>query len=76
MRTAHSEIKTDMALERMPSSRFVTNELVLEHAILAYNILRMSGQESIGRRGTATKHKVRRRRTRTVNSNMIMMAGA
>ena len=71
----HSEIKTDMNLERLPSGKFETNELVLELAILAYNILRMIGQESIGRRGTATKHEVRRRRLRTVIGNMIMMAG-
>ncbi len=68
----HSEIKTDMDLERLPSSKFETNELVLELAILAYNILRMIGQESIGRKGTETKHTVRRRRLRTVIGNMIM----
>ena len=71
----HSEIKTDMDMERLPSGKFETNELVLELAILAYNILRMIGQESIGRKGTKTKHKVRRRRLRTVIGNMIMMAG-
>ena len=70
----HSEIKTDMDLERLPSGKFETNELVLELAILAYNILRMIGQESIGRKGTETKHTVRRRRLRTVIGNMIMMA--
>lgn len=70
----HSEIKTDMDLERLPSGKFGTNELVIELAILAYNILRMIGQESIGRRGTQTKHKVRRRRLRTVIGNLIMMA--
>lgn len=70
----HSEIKTDMDLERLPSGKFSANELVLELAIIAYNILRMIGQESIGRRGTETKHKVRRRRLRTVIGNMIMMA--
>jgi len=70
----HSEIKTDMDLERLPSGKFSTNELVMELAIIACNILRMIGQESIGRRGTETKHKVRRRRLRTVIGNMIMMA--
>lgn len=70
----HSEIKTDMDMERLPSGKFETNELVLELAILAYNILRMIGQESIGRKGTETKHTVRRRRLRTVIGNMIMMA--
>ncbi len=59
-------------VERLPSGKFDTNELVLELTILAYNILRMIGQESIGRR--KTRHKVHRRRLRTVISNMIMMA--
>ena len=56
----HSEIKTDMDVERLPSGKFDTNELVLELTILAYNILRMIGQETIGRR--KTRHKVHRRR--------------
>ena len=68
----HSEIKTDMNVERLPSGKFDTNELVIELTILAYNILRMIGQESIGRR--KTRHKVRRRRLRTVIGSMIMMA--
>ena len=33
----HSELKTDMDLERLPSGKFETNELVLELAILSYN---------------------------------------
>ena len=69
----HSEIKTDMDVERLPSGKFDTNELVLELTILAYNILRMIGQETIGRQ--KTRHKVRRRRLRTVISNLVMMAG-
>ena len=69
----HSEIKTDMDVERLPSGKFDTNELVLELTILAYNILRMIGQESIGRR--KTRHKVKRHRLRTVISNLVMMAG-
>ncbi len=63
-----------MDLERLPSGKFETNELVLELAVLAYNILRMIGQESIGRKGTAPKHKVRRRRLRTIIGNLVMMA--
>ena len=42
----HSEIKTDMDVERLPSGKFETNELVLELTVLAYNILRLIGQES------------------------------
>jgi hypothetical protein len=39
----HSEIKTDMDVERLPSGKFETNQLVLELTILAYNILRTMG---------------------------------
>ena len=45
-----------MDLERLPYGKFETNGLVLELAVLAYNILRMFGQESISRRVIATKH--------------------
>jgi len=68
----HSEIKTDMDAERLPSGKFDTNELVIELIILAYNILRMIGQESVGRR--QPRHKIKRRRIRTVINNLIMMA--
>ncbi|MCD8235224.1 MAG: IS1380 family transposase [Prevotellaceae bacterium] len=70
----HSEIKTDMDLERLPSEKFATNELVMELAIIAYNILRMIGQESVGLKVGLPRHNVRRRRARTVISNLIMMA--
>jgi hypothetical protein len=34
----HSELKTDMDVERLPSGKFETNELVLELAMIAYNL--------------------------------------
>ena len=42
----HSAIKTDMDVERFPSGKFDTNELVLELTVLAYNILRVIGQKN------------------------------
>ena len=70
----HSEIKSDMDLERLPSGRFATNALVLELGMIAYNILRMIGQGTIGGRAPHQKREVKRRRLRTVIGNMIMMA--
>ena len=70
----HSEIKTDMDIERLPSGKFDTNALVLELTIIAYNILRMIGQGAIGARAPRQKRDVKRRRMRTVISNLIMMA--
>jgi len=72
----HSEIKTDMDVERLPSGKFETNGLVLELTILAYNILRMIGQESLREDDARSmKRPVKRRRLRTVIANLIMIAG-
>jgi hypothetical protein len=72
----HSEIKTDMDVERLPSGKFATNELVLELTILAYNILRMIGQESLKKEdGGKRKASIKRRRLRTVIGNLILIAG-
>ena len=70
----HSEVKTDMDLERLPSGKFATNALVLELGMIAYNILRMIGQGTIGGRAPCQKRNVKRRRLRTVISNLIMLA--
>ena len=63
----HSEIKTDMGVERLPSGKFDTNELVLELTLVAYNILRMLGQETVSQGKAPVKRAVQRRRLRTVN---------
>ena len=35
----HSEFKTDMDMERLPSGKFATNSLIITLGMLAYNIL-------------------------------------
>jgi hypothetical protein len=42
----HSEFKTDMDLERLPSGKFDTNFLVCALAAVAMNILRLIGKRS------------------------------
>ena len=71
----HSEIKTDMDVERLPSGKFDSNKLVLELTVIAYNILRIIGQESLKKRDDPSRKKVRRRRLRTVISNLMQFAG-
>jgi len=72
----HSEIKTDMDVERLPSGKFDTNKLVIELTILAYNILRIMGQVSLDNASSPeTSHPVKRRRLRTVINNLILIAG-
>ena len=68
----HSEIKTDMDVERLPSGKFGTNALVLELTIIAYNLLRMIGQESLKHKPDAKK-VVKRRRIRTVIQNLMLI---
>ncbi len=71
----HSEIKTDMGVERLPSGKFDTNELVLELTVIAYNILRMIGQEAVRQGNAPAKRIVSRKRVRTVIQNLIHFAG-
>ncbi|TCS75731.1 hypothetical protein EDD64_106108 [Effusibacillus lacus] len=53
-------------LERLPSGKFATNNLVLHFGIFAYNLLRIVGQESLKKEDAPLKNKVIRRRIRTV----------
>jgi hypothetical protein len=70
----HSEIKTDMDLERLPSGKFKTNDLILHIGLLAYNILRIIGQKTIGHKNVPIRKKVKRRRLKTVIKDMILLA--
>ena len=42
--------------------------------MIAYNIFRMIGQGTIGGRAPRQKREIKRRRLRTVISNLVMMA--
>lgn len=76
----HSELKSDMDLERLPSGYFQTNALILLLGMLAYNILRLCGQESLREdngsleKRPAYRRKAARRRIRTVMQDLIYMA--
>ena len=76
----HSEIKTDMDLERLPSEHFSTNSDIMTLALMAYNLLRLCGQESLrednGNLENQAPHrkKAKRRRLRTVMQDLIYMA--
>jgi hypothetical protein len=43
----HSELKSDLDLERLPSGKFATNALMLSLGLVAYNLLRLSGQTAL-----------------------------
>ena len=67
----HSELKTDIDVDRLPSGKCTTNALMLELAMTAYNLLQMIGQESLKHK-QPEKRKVRRRRLRIVLSNLML----
>ena len=77
----HSEIKSDMDLERLPSGRFSANAFILLLGMLGYNLLRLCGQESLREDNgnlekiPALRKPAHRRRIRTVMLDLIYMAG-
>lgn len=70
----HSEFKTDMDMERLPSGKFATNSLVMILGKLAFNLLRIIGQQSLKTGLLKRKRKVQRIRIRTVLQDLMYMA--
>ena len=78
----HSEFKTDLDIERLPSGKFATNALVLGCSsarvlgcsALAYNILRWIGQSGLIGPLSPVRHPAKRRRIRTVMQEMMYLA--
>lgn len=70
----HSEFKTDLDIERLPSGKFATNALVLACATVAYNILRWLGQNGLTGPGAPLRHPAKRRRIRTVMQELMYLA--
>jgi hypothetical protein len=68
----HSELKTDMGIERLASGKFAVNKILLGIAMNAYNALRFLGQSSVERK-TPMKH--RRKRLGKVIRDLICVAG-
>ncbi len=71
----HSEIKTDLDMERLPSGKFATNALVLTCVGMAYNMLRLIGQKGLLGDNSPVRHPAKRRRIRTVIQELITIAG-
>jgi hypothetical protein len=71
----HSEFKTDMDLERLPSGKFDTNYLVCAMAAVAMNILRLMGQNALLSKDAPVRHSAKRRRIKTVLQEVMYKAG-
>jgi hypothetical protein len=70
----HSEFKTDLDIERLPSGKFATNDLVLAMAALIYNILRYIGLVGLIGPDAPVRHEAKRRRIRTVMPELMYLA--
>jgi len=77
----HSELKTDMDLERLPSGKFATNDLILRLGMMAYNVLRLIGQAGLNENRKLKKDqsaplpkKVKRRRVGSVIRDFLYVA--
>ena len=71
----HSEFKSDMDLERLPSGKFDTNFLVCSLAAVAMNILRLIGQNALIGKDAPLRHAAKRRRMKTVMQELMFKAG-
>ena len=70
----HSEFKSDLDLERLPSGKFKTNALIMALGAFAYNILRLIGQLGLLGEHSPVRHPAKRRRIKTVIQEMIYLA--
>jgi len=70
----HSEIKTDLDLERLPSGKFDTNDCVLHLGAFAYNCLRLLGQLGLTGEIAPIRHPAKRRRLKTVLQEVMYRA--
>ena len=72
----HSEIKTDLDSERLPSGKFETNQLVLQLTALAYNLLRIAGQIYLGhsKKNSGKKDNRSRIRMKSILKHIVYIA--
>jgi len=69
----HAEFKGELDLERLPSGKFKTNQLVLHCALVAYNNLRLIGQLANESHLLPLRKPARRRRLKTVIQNLMYL---
>jgi hypothetical protein len=67
----HSEMKSELDLERLPSGKFNTNALVFQMGCLAYNVLRVLG--ILGKAVFKSRHPAKRKRLKTVIQELILI---
>lgn len=70
----HAEFKGEIDLERLPSGKYKTNQLILHCALLAYNNLRLIGQLANQSQAIPLRKAAQRRRLKTVIQNLMYLA--
>ena len=70
----HSEFRSDLDTERLPSGKFATNALVLGVSMLAYNLLRWIGQDGLLGPDSPKRKQAKRRRIKTVRQELMYLA--
>ena len=70
----HSEIKTDLDLERLPSGKFETNDAIVHLASFAYGFRRLLGQLGLTGEIAPIRHPAKRRRLKTVLQEIMYRA--
>ncbi len=71
----HSELKSDLDVERLPSGKLCANRIILLCAMVAFNLLRTIGQEALQHAHLAPqKINVKRWRMKTILQNLIYCA--
>jgi hypothetical protein len=70
----HSEFKTDLDIERLPSGKFATNDLIMTLSAYSYNILRWIGLIGLLGNMSPVRHSAKRRRLRTVIQELMYLA--
>ena len=69
----HSEFKTTLDIERLPSGKFDTNDLVVGMAAFAYNLLRSIGLIGLLGEIYPVRHPAKRRRLKTVIQELMYL---
>ena len=70
----HSEFKTDLDIERLPSGKFTTNDLIMTLSAYSYNILRWIGLIGLIGNISPVRHPAKRRRIKTVIQELMYLA--
>jgi hypothetical protein len=71
----HSEFKSDLDMERLPSGKFASNYTIMLLGMLSFNLLRIAGKQLLLTGMVPGVRRGKRLRIRTVIQNIMYMAG-